>query len=62
MLKSHHMQLKASSGKTHRGREESAWLGSGNYYAQMLPSYVVIFENILALIKGISTLIWMMND
>ena len=54
--------LEASSGKTHKGREESAWLGSGYYYAQMLPSYVVIFANILALITGISTLICMMND
>ena len=25
-------------GETHTGREESAWLGSGCYYAQMLPS------------------------
>ena len=58
----HHLILKASSGETHRGREESAWLGSGYYYAQMLPSYVVIFANILALITGISTLICIMND
>ena len=34
--------LKASSGETHTGREESAWLGNGYYYAQMLTSYVVI--------------------
>ena len=54
--------LKASSGETHRGKEESAWLGSGYYYAQMLPSYVVIFANILALLTGISTLICMTSD
>ena len=56
--------LKASSGETHTGREESDWLGSGFYYVQMLPSYVVIFANILALITGISTLICnsMTND
>ena len=52
--------LKASSGETHRGREESAWLGSGYYYAQMLP-YVVIFASILALITEIFTLIYMTN-
>ena len=28
--------LKESSGETHTGREESAWLGSGYYYEQML--------------------------
>ena len=53
---------RASSGETHGGTEESAWLGSGYYYVQMLPSYVVIFANILALITGISTLICMTND
>ena len=43
-------ELKAFSSETQRGREESAWLGSGYFYAQMLTSYVVIFANILALI------------
>ena len=42
----------------HTGIKESAWLGSGYYYAY---SYVVIFANILALITGISTLICMTN-
>ena len=54
--------LKAPSGETHTGIKESAWLGSVNYYAQMLPSYVAIFANILALITGIATLICMTND
>ena len=60
--KKHIQNQKASSGETHRGREESAWLGSGYYYAQMLPSYVAIFANILALITRIPTLICMTND